>query len=317
MRETPRARRERISAVTRRSTSSATTSATPSSWGVSPELTMKPCALRSWLTMPALVSGSAAETWTPIDGLNGSGSATIGRSPDRIRPPPIALIDSRWPRCPATLAGSPFRSLNVRLTGTDSGAIRLPDRAIATTRPDARDWRGDSASTNWRARPRRGPRGRGGSVVGCNATTPSTAPSRRRCSGIDWGRAASVERPANYEETVSPSYPGTHPILRIQGQASPVDVAGLPGGGFVAVGYAPPDWVPVRVDLADGGRWSIHPMGSTEFTFPVAVASGERRNGRRGRAVGQRARGVDDEGRHDLGSRMRCRSSAAAASPSA
>src|SRR5438093_11050144 len=77
---------------------------------------------------------------------------------------------------------------------------------------------------------------------GCaKITTPSSRPSGAPVLGIDWGRAASVERPANYEETVSPSYAGTHPILRIQGQAQMSDVVGLSGGGFVAIGYAPPD----------------------------------------------------------------------------
>lgn len=111
-------------------------------------------------------------------------------------------------------------------------------------------------------------------AAACNATAPTTPPAELPVLGLDWGRAASVERPANYEETVSPSYVGKHPILRIQGQASPVDVTVLPGGGFVAVGYAPPDWVPFAWTSADGETWQIHPMGSTEFTFPVAAATG-------------------------------------------
>jgi hypothetical protein len=111
-------------------------------------------------------------------------------------------------------------------------------------------------------------------IAACNSHSPTTKPSAPAVLGIDWGRAASVERPANYEETVSPSYVGKHPILRIQGQATPIDLTALPGGGFVAVGYAPPDWVPFAWTSADGDRWAIHPMGSTEFTFPVAVATG-------------------------------------------
>jgi hypothetical protein len=90
--------------------------------------------------------------------------------------------------------------------------------------------------------------------------------------GIDWGRVASVERPANYEQTVSPSYQGTHPILRIQGQAMMVDVAGLPGGGYVAVGYVPPDWAPYSWTSTDGQSWTIHEIDATPFTFPVSVA---------------------------------------------
>ena len=76
------------------------------------------------------------------------------------------------------------------------------------------------------------------SAIGCNSTAPSARPG---VLGIDWGRATSVERPANYEETVSPSYVGQHPILRIQGQATIADVVALPTGGYVAAGYVPPE----------------------------------------------------------------------------
>ena len=111
------------------------------------------------------------------------------------------------------------------------------------------------------------------SAIGCNSTAP-TPSAKPGVLGIDWGRATSVERPANYEETVSPSYVGQHPILRIQGQATIADVVAMPTGGYVAVGYVPPDWVPFAWTSPDGDRWSIHPIGSTEFTFPVAVTTG-------------------------------------------
>ena len=65
-----------------------------------------------------------------------------------------------------------------------------------------------------------------------------------------------------------------HPILRIPGQATLSDVIGLAGGGFVAVGYEPPDWVPASWTSSDGGNWAIHPIETTGFTFPVAVAIG-------------------------------------------
>jgi hypothetical protein len=107
-------------------------------------------------------------------------------------------------------------------------------------------------------------------VAGCTATEPSPPPRL----GIDWGRVASVERPANYEETVSPTYQAKHPILRIHGQATMADVAALAGGGYVVVGYAPPDWVPFAWTSADGDAWALHPMGSIEFTFPVSLAPG-------------------------------------------
>ncbi len=112
--------------------------------------------------------------------------------------------------------------------------------------------------------------------VGCSATaTPAPQPSGPPVLGVDWGRVASVERPANYEETVSPSYQAQHPILRIQGQAMMADVIGLPGGGFVAVGYVPPDWQPVAWTSATGDTWTIHSaLGASDYTFPVALARG-------------------------------------------
>jgi hypothetical protein len=106
-------------------------------------------------------------------------------------------------------------------------------------------------------------------LVGCNTPAPSPAPQL----GIDWGRAASVERPANYEETVAPSYVAAHPILRIQGQAQMSDVVALPGGGFVAIGYAPPDWQPVAWTSSDAQTWTFHLIGTTAFTFPVSAVA--------------------------------------------
>lgn len=122
-----------------------------------------------------------------------------------------------------------------------------------------------------------------GLLVGCQAMTPATPPatmpavsrpSEPPVLGLDWTAAASVERPRNFEEGVSPSYPGTHPILRIAGQATMADVVASPAGGFVAVGYVPPDWTPVAWTSEDGTSWTIDEMGTTEFTFPVAVAGG-------------------------------------------
>jgi hypothetical protein len=122
-------------------------------------------------------------------------------------------------------------------------------------------------------------------VGGCGSTaTPTTGPSTSAAIaqpsgppvlGIDWGRAPSVERPKNFEvDPNSPAYTGTHPILRFPGQAMLADVVGLPRGGFVTVGYLPPDWVPAAWTSTDGTAWSIHLMGTTDFTFPVSLAAG-------------------------------------------
>lgn len=115
-------------------------------------------------------------------------------------------------------------------------------------------------------------RGSNGQMGSCPevAGRPSGPPEL----GIDWGRAASVERPAVFLETVSPSFAQAHPILRIAGQATMTDVASLPGGGFVAIGYVPPDWQPVAWTSADGDTWSIHTIEATDFTFPVALTAG-------------------------------------------
>lgn len=122
-------------------------------------------------------------------------------------------------------------------------------------------------------------------AAACGSTAPPTSrpstsaviapPSGPPVLGIDWARAASVERPANFEvDPQASAYTGAHPILRIPGQATMADVIGLPDGGFVAVGYVPPDWVPAAWTSSDGANWSIHLMGKTDFTFPVSVAAG-------------------------------------------
>src|SRR5260221_13247957 len=97
---------------------------------------------------------------------------------------------------------------------------------------------------------------------GC-ATAPTTTPSfGPPVLGIDWTRAPSVERPTNFEVDPSvPAYNGTHPMLRIPGQAMIMDVTPLPNRGFVAVGYVPPDWTPAAWTSTDGLTWSMHAMG--------------------------------------------------------
>ena len=115
----------------------------------------------------------------------------------------------------------------------------------------------------------------GSPAIGPSISGGVEPPAGAPALGIDWARAASVERPANFEvDPRASAYEGTHPILRIPGQAMMADVIRLQGGGFAAVGYVPPDWVPVAWTSPDGATWSIHPMDATEFTFPVALARG-------------------------------------------
>lgn len=120
-------------------------------------------------------------------------------------------------------------------------------------------------------------------VVACGSTaTPTKVPApsasttgRTPVLGLDWVRATSVERPTNFVEDPSAApYTGTHPILRIPGQAMMADVVALPSGGFVAVGYIPPDWTPAAWTSADGATWAIHAVGTTGFTFPVSLVVG-------------------------------------------
>ncbi len=116
-------------------------------------------------------------------------------------------------------------------------------------------------------------------VGGCETATPSTAlggipqPSGPPVLGIDWVKAPSVEVPQNYAP--DPSYNGVHPMLRIPGQAMIADVTPLAHGGFVAVGYVPPDWIPAAWTSPDGLTWSLHFLGTSAFTFPVSMAVGD------------------------------------------
>src|SRR5215212_5429927 len=119
-------------------------------------------------------------------------------------------------------------------------------------------------------------------TTGCNlATTPASpgssdgaGPSGPLVLGIDWARAPSVERPVNFDATLQPGDQRKHPILRIPGQAIMADVVSLGGAGLVAVGYVPPAWTATAWTSRDGSTWSLHPIDSAGFTFPVAVAAG-------------------------------------------
>ena len=110
--------------------------------------------------------------------------------------------------------------------------------------------------------------------LACTAS-PSGAPESLAppVLGIDWGRTT-VERPRNMDATEPPGTPGTHPILRIPGQANMADVVALPDGGFVAVGYMPPEWLPVSWTAADGADWKLHEIDGPAFTFPMSIAAG-------------------------------------------
>ena len=52
------------------------------------------------------------------------------------------------------------------------------------------------------------------------------------------------------------------------------DVARRPNGELVSVGYVYPGWTPTAWTSPDGGTWTLAPMGTTEFTFPVSMAVG-------------------------------------------
>ncbi len=123
------------------------------------------------------------------------------------------------------------------------------------------------------------------STTGSAATDASFAPARSPAGppvlGIDWGKAASVARPEEAFQlpTTGPPNPSDdtvrsgHP-LHFPGQAIMADVTTLPGGGLAAVGYVYPGWHPQAWTSPDAQTWTLREVGTTEFTFPVAVATG-------------------------------------------
>jgi hypothetical protein len=117
-----------------------------------------------------------------------------------------------------------------------------------------------------------------GVVAACGGPTPTPTSSGAGPAvlGIDWGRAAHVERPVNYTATLNPSEKvPDHPILRIPGQAIMADVATHPDGSLLAVGYVPPVFTAAAWTSKDGNDWALHPIDPGEFTFAVGVAAGE------------------------------------------
>ena len=111
------------------------------------------------------------------------------------------------------------------------------------------------------------------SAIGCQAVPPTAAPSNPPVLGIDWGRTLGVELPPNYQETVAPDFQQVHPILRFAGQAVPSDVTQT-GGKMIAIGYVPPDWTPAAWTSSNSLDWAYHEIGTTAFTFPVALTTG-------------------------------------------
>ena len=111
---------------------------------------------------------------------------------------------------------------------------------------------------------------------------PAATPSGPAVLGIDWGRAASVGRPEEAFAAATPGPPGAsddeirsgHP-QHFPGQAIMADVARLPSGRLVSVGYVYPGWHPQAWTSDDVSTWTLQPMGTTEFTFPVALAVGK------------------------------------------
>ena len=123
-------------------------------------------------------------------------------------------------------------------------------------------------------------------VAACGSPPPSTVPSSASAGpavlGLDWGRATSVQRPEVGFDVPSPgtSFGNTdgknrlgHP-LHFLGQAIMADVATVRSGGLVSVGFVYPGWQPTAWTSTDTQTWTIHEMGVTEFTFPVALAVG-------------------------------------------
>jgi hypothetical protein len=111
---------------------------------------------------------------------------------------------------------------------------------------------------------------------------PPPTPAGPPVLGLDWGRSTDVARPEDAFAAPSPgasiafSLGGNrsgHP-LHFPGQAMMADVAVLPSGGLVSVGYVYPGWHPTGWTSPDGLSWTLRPISDTEFTFPVAMAVG-------------------------------------------
>jgi hypothetical protein len=120
-------------------------------------------------------------------------------------------------------------------------------------------------------------------VGGCAALITASCGSAHVSPGlgIDWGRSALVERPAEAFDfgpggtMAPPAGPGTagHPG-HFPGQAIMADVIAMRSGGLVSVGYVYPGWFPVAWTSPDAIDWHLHRLGTTDFTFPVALAVG-------------------------------------------
>jgi hypothetical protein len=124
-------------------------------------------------------------------------------------------------------------------------------------------------------------------LVGCGSPTATASPLKEPSPvgppvlGIDWGKAASVERPEVGFTAPATPIPGAtdganrlgHP-LHFFGQAMMADVASLPTGTLVAVGTIYPGWHPTAWTSPDGQSWTIHSIGEADFTFAEAIAVG-------------------------------------------
>src|SRR3954452_18298482 len=94
--------------------------------------------------------------------------------------------------------------------------------------------------------------------------TRSPSPLGPPVLGIDWGKAPSVERPEDAfaqpsagASLAAPEGTGRsgHP-LHFPGQAMLVDLAALPSGELVSIGYVYPGWHPAAWTSTDAMSWA-------------------------------------------------------------
>src|SRR6185369_3857365 len=172
-RPTPRPRSDRICVLTASSMSSATTSATVSGPAAESSAdTLNPWLARSWLTMPARESGSAAETTTTIVSWSRSRSAIITNAP----------LHPRSARRRADPSRPPFPSAQRGLNGHPGPAIGLPGRPV---RPAPRPVRALTARVHSARGSHRHPRrhrrpGRARRRGGARGPSPQHRDRRRR-----------------------------------------------------------------------------------------------------------------------------------------
>jgi hypothetical protein len=123
----------------------------------------------------------------------------------------------------------------------------------------------------------------GASSVASASSVAPAPPAGPPVLGLDWGRAVSVDLPEeafalptlDAGPTIDPGSGRSGHPQHFPGQAIMADVVRLSGGSLVSVGYVNPGWRPAAWTSDDASAWTLRDMGTTGFTFPVALAAAD------------------------------------------